>query len=323
MPSRSGLTAVFACNQSDARITVVERIHVQHRDPFTAYDETPPFDDSGFEALPPGDELLPQVVGEEFRHRLGTRPLDLTNWLPADRETAPTIAMKRELLAERRDEVVSLFPGGDDVAQEAGELVSRWAGCVSTRNGIDALIDAALLVADDLMVLKPSHTNDDEELLFVAGVVCAPSRWRLADKMGMDMLKVHQPVPKYSEHIGAVVNTALQRLAVERPVWRSNWTLMDHPALFQPTSPAMPLAMHPDELWIRIERETFRRLPQTAGLLFTIREFQQPLVDYVRRGRDVARTLRTLLQRLPDDVARYKSILPYRTSTIEWLERFC
>ena len=323
MPSRSGLTAVFACNQSDARITVVERIHVQHRDPFTPYDETPSFDYSSFEALPPSDELLPQVVGEEFRHRLGTRPLDLTNWLPSDRETAPTIAMKRKLLAERRDEVVSLFPGGDDVAQEAGELVGRWAGCVSTRNGIDALVDAALLVAEDLMVLKPNHTNVDEELLFVAGVVCAPSRWRLADKMGLDMLKVHRPVPKYSEHIGAVVNTAMQRLAFDRPVWRSNWTLMDHPALFQPTLPAKPLVMHPDELWMRIERETFRRLPQTGGLLFTIREFQQPLVDYVRRGRDVAQTLRTLLQRLPDDVAHYKSILPYRASTIEWLGQFC
>ena len=317
------MTAVFACSQSDVRIIVVESIYVQHRDPFTPYDKTPSVDYSSFEALPPSDEILPQVVGEEFRHRLGTRPLDLTNWLPADRETAPTIAMKRKLLAERHAEVVSLFPGGDDVAQEAGVLVSQWAGCVSTRNGIDALVDAALLVADDLMVLKPGHKKDNEELLFVAGVVCAPSRWRLADKMGMDLLKVHQPVPKYSEHIGAVVNTAMQRLAVERPVWRSNWTLMDHPALFQPISPRTPLVLHPDELWIRVERETFRRLPQTGGLLFTIREFQQPLVDYVRRGRDVAQTLRTLLQRIPDDVARYKSILHYRASTIEWLERFC
>jgi hypothetical protein len=69
-----------------------------------------------------------------------------------------------------------------------------------------------------------------------------------------------------------------------------------------------------------MERETLRRLPDSNGVLFTIRGFQQPLPDYVAGGPDRASTLAALIGRLPTDVARYKSIEPYRESVLAWLE---
>lgn len=216
-----------------------------------------------------------------------------------DAETAPTIEMKRRLIEFRRSDVVALHEGGDSAAQEAAELVAQWTGVALSHAGIEALVEAALMVADDLMVLESRNTDSGEELLFVAAVVCSPSRWKLADKMGKNMLQVHTPVSKYAEHIGAAVETTLQRLSVDRPIWRSNWTLEDHPALFQPKSPSAPLLNDVSHLWIRIERETFRRLPRTGGILFTIRGFQQPFAD---------------------DVSRYKSILPYRELVLAWLD---
>ncbi len=74
------------------------------------------------------------------------------------------------------------------------------------------------------------------------------------------------------------------------------------------------------QLWIRIERETLRRLPRTGGILFTIRGFQQPLTDYVTRGVEHVQALRALVERLPDDVSRYKSVLPYRELVLDWLD---
>lgn len=293
--------------------------HVLHQHPFTPYDEIPVVDTVGFVPMPPADDILPRAMYDEFRHRLGTRPLDMDQWLTTDAETAPTIAMKRQLVELRRGEVVALYGGGESVAQEAAELVARWAGAALTHSGIDALVDAALMVADDLLVLEPRNTSAGEELLFVAGVVCSPSRWKLADKMGKNMLQVHVPVPKYVEHIGAAVDVTLQRLSIDHPVWRSNWTLEDHPALFQPVSPGVPLADDVSQLWIRIERETLRRLPRTGGILFTIRGFQQPLTDYVARGAEHVQALHALVERLPDDVSRYKSVLPYRERVLAWL----
>jgi hypothetical protein len=295
---------------------------ITHRDPFTPFDAAPatPNINAGYVARIPHDEILPQVVGDAFRHRVGVKPLEVANWFVRDADWEPTLAMKRALIADRRDEVVSFRDDCHDVAQEAAELVLTWAGKSTSRTGVDALVDAALTVPDDLTVLRSVAAGDVEQLPFVAGVVCSPSRWRLADKIGHDMLAVHKPVALYAEHIGAAVDTTLTRLSPDKPVWRSNWTLEDHPALFQPFSPGRQLVDHPSELWIRIERETLRRLPRTKGVLFTIRGFQEPLATYVQRGPEAISALRELVVRLPDAVARYKSVYDYRAATLTWLD---
>ena len=295
---------------------------VTHRDPFTPFDSAPstPSVDAGHAARIPHDDILPQVVGDAFRHRVGTKPLDLQQWFVRDAEWEPTLAMKRELISRRRNDVVCYRDDAHEVAQEAGELVLSWLDKTTSNTGVEALVDAALAVPDDLTVLRSIPNDAGEQLPFVAGVVCSPSRWRLSEKIGHDMLTVHKPVSLYADHIGAAVDTTLTRLSPERPIWRSNWTLEDHPALFQPQSPSKPLVEHPSELWIRIERETLRRLPQTRGILFTIRGFQEPLTTYVQRGTQAVSTLRELVSRLPDSLARYKSVYDYRAATISWLD---
>jgi hypothetical protein len=277
-----------------------------------------------FSAMPIPEQILPQVVGENFRHRLGTFPVEFSNWLLRDAEFDLTVQLKKKLLATRRSEVVGLQPGGEEVAQEAAQLVGQWAGVELKSTGIDALVEASLLVADDLAVLQPVKSqNGSEQLLLNAAVVCCPSRWLLAEKMGHNMLAIHEPVAKYADHVGAAVDTYFQRLTVEKPVWRSNWIIQDHPALFQPQIPSGPLVRTPDELWIRMERQTLRRLPKTSGILFTIRGYQQPLPEYLSRSKQIAQNIRKMLERLPDDVAQYKSVLKYRPIIMNWIDQFC
>ena len=299
-------------------------IHVLHRHPFTPFDQTPSVEAASFSAMPIPEQILPQLVGENFRHRLGTFPVEIANWLLRDAESDLTVQLKKKLLTTRRSEVVGLQPGGEDVAQEAAQLVSQWAGVELSSTGINALVDASLLVADDLAVLQPVKSQDGrEQLLLNAAVVCCPSRWMLSEKMGHNMLAIHEPVAKYADHVGAAVDTYFQRLTVEKPVWRSNWIIQDHPALFQPQIPSEPLVKTPDELWIRMERQTLRRLPKTGGILFTIRGYQQPLPEYLSRSKQIARDTRTLVERLPDDVAQYKSVLKYRPAIMTWINQFC
>jgi hypothetical protein len=298
--------------------------HVLHRHPFTPFDETPPAEAASFSAMPIPEQILPQLVGDNFRHRLGIFPVEISNWLLRDAEFDLTVQLKKKLLATRRSEVVGLQPGGDEVAEEAAQLVSAWAGVELASRGIDALVEASLLVADDLAVLQPIKSHDgSEQLLLNAAVVCCPSRWMLSEKMGHNMLAIHEPVAKYADHVGAAVDTYFQRLTVEKPVWRSNWIIQDHPALFQPQIPTGSLVKTPDELWIRMERQTLRRLPKTGGILFTIRGYQQPLPEYLSRSKQIAQNIRTMLERLPDDVAQYKSVLKYRPAIMNWINQFC
>jgi hypothetical protein len=222
--------------------------------------------------------------------------------------------MKRELLRTRRSEVVGLLEGGEDAADEAAQLVAAFAGKKLESTGISALVEAALMVADDIVVMKS---------VVVAGVVCSPSRWRLNSKLGQDMLAVHRPVAKYAEQVGGAVDTTMARLKADKPMIRSNWTIEDHCAMFQPVGPNTPLVNDPSHLWVRMERQTLRALPLCGGSMFTIRTYQQPITEYVARGADKARTLHSLIKRLPDDVAQYKSLLHYRESLLAWLESYC
>ena len=319
MPRRFASTVAFACRLSDLARRVAMN-HVLHQHPFTPFDQVPVGDVDAFRALPIPVEILPIETGDQFRHRMGTKSLETAQWLPSDEETAPTIAMKRELLRLRRSEVVGLAGGGSDAAEEAAMLIAGFCGTPVQGRGIDALVEASLLVADDVVVMQPMGA--EPQLVVVAGVVCSPSRWSIQTKINSNMMAVHVPVPQYTDHVGKAVDTTLSRLRVDQPMVRSNWTIEDHCALFQPVAPKGPLVQDVTQLWIRMERQTLRALPQTGGSMFTILTYQQPITEYVARGKDVASTLYSLVKRLPDDVAKYKSMLHYRDALLDWIEPF-
>ena len=139
MPRRFASTVAFACRLSDLARRVAMN-HVLHQHPFTPFDQVPVGDISAFRALPIPVEILPIETGDQFRHRMGTKSLDAAQWLPSDEETAPTIAMKRELLRLRRNEVVGLADGGSDAAEEAATLIAGFCGTPVQGRGIDALV---------------------------------------------------------------------------------------------------------------------------------------------------------------------------------------
>jgi hypothetical protein len=98
---------------------------VFHNDPFTPFDrhETPFNDSPGFVpgnrrsiAIPDG--LFPTAV-DAARLRVGARPLDVAQWVsPVDDDWAPTIAMKRALIAERPHEVIACVEGAEEACEE-------------------------------------------------------------------------------------------------------------------------------------------------------------------------------------------------------------
>ena len=117
-------------------------LFVTHSDPFTPFDTAPPTPsvNTGYVARIPHDEILPQVVGDAFRHRVGTKPLDLHRWFVRDPDWEPTLAMKRALIDQRRGDVVSYREDAHDVAEEAGELVLGWLGKTASNTGIGRMV---------------------------------------------------------------------------------------------------------------------------------------------------------------------------------------
>ncbi len=204
-------------------------------------------------------------------------------------------------------------------AETAGEVAPS---STPSGAGIDPLERAGRLVQEDLCVIE----NSDDGPLFTAAVLCFPSRWRLMDKIGKPLSAVHGPVPLYADRLARPVDRFMRHLQPGHIASRLNWSLLDDPALFQPGGKwRVDGASHitaenaGSRVFLRVERQTLRRLPASGAVLFGIRVHVYPLeqaIDRLDRAADLAEAVRAL----PAEVQHYKSLLPFRQALLGWLE---
>jgi hypothetical protein len=218
-------------------------------------------------------------------HRMGTRALDLADWLVVDGHRESELALRGRLLAERPDEVVAALPTADAACEETLELVQAWLAERDLRpNGmrsptVHPLAAAGAMVQEDLCLMVPR----DGAWHLDAAVLCFPSAWVLGEKVGRSVADVHGPVDHYASDLEARVDVFFDRFRVDRPVWRRNLSFKTTHALFLPYSKLEPVdaptEVHADgsPYWIRSERQTLRKLPRTGAILFAIRVQLAPI----------------------------------------------
>ncbi|MGH6899684.1 MAG: heme-dependent oxidative N-demethylase family protein [Geminicoccaceae bacterium] len=277
-----------------------------------------------------------------WRLAMGIKALDLEAWIELDERFLDQLAERRRLLAERPAEVMAALPESRAGQRELLELLldhlpERFPEHYRRRDGrienratgesfeIEAWAGAPLelagrLVQEDLCLMQRSGTG----YRLVAAVLCFPAHWRLADKLGRPLEAIHAPVPGFGERLAAPVDRFFGNIQVERPVWRVNWSLVDTPALFLPPehrgqSREVAAERAGEELWLRVERQTLRRLPRWGDVVFGIHTYVHPLADAIDSS-EAAGALAARVREMPEPMARYKSILPIREPLLAWLD---
>lgn len=230
------------------------------------------------------------VHSGEPHQRMGTRAVDEASWLLADEHRDAELALRRRLVADAPHEVFGALAGSEAAAQEAAESVRTWLAAHRPSALADRdptverghpLVAAGLAVQEDLCIME--RAGDRWRL--TSGIVCFPTYWRLAEKLGGSVTEIHGPVPHYDTDLADRVPRFFDRLAPGRIVSRRNWGFAAHPLLFVPDLSvlAAPGAFDPDHVWLRSERQTLRRLPVSDAVLFTIRVQLAPLSALDRR----------------------------------------
>jgi dimethylamine monooxygenase subunit A len=272
---------------------------------------------------------------------MGLKALDLHDWIEVDDQFVAQLAERRRLLGDRRDEVLAALPGSEAGQREVLELLldhlpARFPEIY--RRSTDAIENLATgerflitehgkielagrLVQEDLCLMSAGENG----YRLVAGVLCFPSHWRLLDKLGRPLMGIHAPVPGFAERLGPTVDRFFASIRAERPVWRANWALVDTPELhLAPEHRGKPAPVSAedagDRLWLRVERQTLRRLPRSGDVLFTIHTSVVPLADVLGTPA-AAKALAARVRAMPEELARYKSIAPIRAPLFAWLER--
>jgi hypothetical protein len=289
--------------------------------------------------------VLYPFLDPPYRMTMGLLPLDPAEWILVVGDFGADIAERERLLAERHAEVFAALPGSEAGSREALALLARHLreqhpdryrgddtrltrlhdGRVFDLDGsaLHPLDLAGRLVQEDLCLMRP----EGDSWMLTAASLCFPTRWRLADKIGRPLAPIHVPVPGFDKTLGTAVERFFQRLAPGKSVWRANWGLIDDPALFQPTghyrnggAAGITAANAGETIWLRVERQTLRRLPETGDILFTIRILRETLAETAALPAR-ARRLAELVRSMNPELKAYKSITPYVPALLTYLDR--
>jgi hypothetical protein len=224
---------------------------------------------------------------------IGLKPIDLARWLEVDEHRDAYLAEKRRLYAEIPGKVFVAEDATQAAQQEVLELIVRHLQRHFPALATDASTDgpplrrASLLVQEDLVLMR----RGDDGWRLVAASLCFPSSWSLEEKFGRPLQDIHTPVPGFGRgtRTADVIHRIFDNLAVEQPVERFNWSLQAGADLYQPLSniaradraQARPSRFPQTDVaanaFIRVERQTLRRLPKSGDILFAIRIYLDPM----------------------------------------------
>ena len=99
-----------------------------------------------------------------------------------------------EVVAFDRDpDGIAVLPQGEAAGREVAALL-----------GVDGgLAEAAVSVWEDLCILQPDPAG---VYVLTAAAVAFPTDWRVADKIGLSIDRVHAPIYGYAEHLSTGVD---------------------------------------------------------------------------------------------------------------------
>jgi len=251
---------------------------------------------------------------------MGVRTLDADHWLQHDDRRTLDLLEKDLLTARDRARMFVSRPGSDDAAAEVLTMVDanlRDNGLSVRAVGDHPLETAGLSVQEDLCLMEWI----DEQWILTAGSVCFPTRWDLPSKLGCSLGEIHEPVPGYEAQLGPQVERFFDRMTPGALAHRLNWSLVGSSARrLEATARQAPAAFPSDPgsgLFVRIERQTLRRLVGRTAIVFGIRIHVWPLVDVAAELPSAV--FAREMESMPIDVARYKNLDGMRSELAAWL----
>ena len=224
----------------------------------------------------------------------GVLPADPHDWLRVDDAFAAQMAERDRLVAEVPHLVHTVLPTGRVAAAELYTMVldvlARTPGyrvdvaSVLRPDGVVVALDAAAplltlgrLIQEDLCILQAARPGaagaPPAGHTMTAAILCFPSGWTLAQKIGQPLIRIHQPVPPYSEDIARRVQRLFDAIRPGQILWRANAHSHADATLFQPRVEADDRPRSPDGPYLRSERQCFVRLPKTQAVVFSIHTY--------------------------------------------------
>ena len=262
--------------------------------------------------------------------KVGLEPIKESDWLEIDDLFDSEIKLKTELYDSHFNDVHQEVKESFESQVELLDVFKTHLEQYHPDHKITAVAEslplknASLMVQEDLVLMLPRG----EEYFLGAASLCAPTNWSLKEKFKSSLMGLHVHVPTYEKKIGSKVNNLFNKLPMERIFQRFNWSIFEDSKLFQPARSKSQIVRPRtitednagDKLFIRVERQTIRRLPETKAIVFTIRVHVNP-ISSIKKNLSLLTDFNQALENLTADMKRYKSIDQIEMSLRGWLAK--
>jgi len=270
---------------------------------------------------------------------IGLAQLDESQWLEEDESLIPYLDEKLNLYKTLPGKVLVEDEGTREAQREVLELLQahvlkhfparyKRGGSVMHIDGrhsvqlddtaLSPIALAGLLVQEDLVLMRKSP----EGWKLAAASLCFPSAWNLLEKFRKPLSEIHAPVPEFGSGTrnASLIERMFDNLNPARSVLRWNWSLYGDDALYHPHSDngmTRRFGAVQDisgRVFLRLERQTLRKLPISGDILFTIRIYIDPLEAVARRaeGAVLAASIEAQILALDDAQISYKGLADER-----------
>ena len=180
---------------------------------------------------------------------------------------------------EARAQGFADWPEGVQIAPEADAPGSELASML----GLEGALPEAALTRHEDMCLLTKRPGDDQYRL-IGAAVAWPSDWHPKDKIDLPLRALHAPIAGYEEQLATGVDRFMETLKPGSIYGRCNWFIAatgERRWLAQGDPQEQFAHVTTDNagetLFVRSERQTLRRLPETGAILFTIGIYVEPL----------------------------------------------
>lgn len=197
--------------------------------------------------------------------RMGLKRVDPAEWLRPDVDRAA-----RADAFDRHPDSIRVLPEAEAAVAELCALLDA-----------DSLEGAARAHWEDFCLLQP---GGDGYYRLTAAALGFPTDWKVADKLGLPLTQIHAPIHGYAEQLARGVDHFFATLAPGPIFGRANWFVVANADWrYMPTDDPAARFAHVTAanaghtLFVRCERQTLRRLPETGAMLFTIGIAVSPL----------------------------------------------
>ncbi len=211
----------------------------------------------------------------------GIQPVKAGEWLLRDDAFAAQMAYRDKLISTRLENVFRAAPESLPMQKELLALVLseldsgyKKGRAVTRPDGVSVplkgppLLTAARLVQEDLLIMDMAA-----EPRLTAAALCFPASWSLEEKFGAGLLAIHDYVDEYTEEMATRVRRMFDAIRPDQPLWRANFLRYAKADLHQPLRNGEDKPAPQKGGFVRVERQTLRKLPRTGAVVFGIHTY--------------------------------------------------